>query len=215
MNEIFDVLHAGLSGSDVIRLSPSLRDELFTFTVLGTLSYVNIRAATLPTFRATDASDWGMASVSAELPIRVGRNQPIQFKQKPMVPPGKAWLKQKGMLDFAEELPGEDHYDVHPLWEVLARCLHFQEEWRRPRQRQVHINIAELQAHLLEEEKLCRKRQSFRCIYGLDSQVSLGALVKGRAASKSLNRLLMRSLPTVLGADGSSFSAQSSRRSYA
>ena len=205
MNEIFEVLHSGLAGSDVVRLSSSLRDELFCLAVLGTLSYVNLRATTLPTFRATDASDWGMAAVSADLPVSIAR-EVSRFSLSrslwsKLLPPGKAWLKQKGMLDFTDELPGEEHYDVHPLWEMMARCLEFHEEWRRPHQRKVHINIAELQAHLLEEEKLCRKHQSFRCLYGLDSQVSLGALVKGRAASKGLNRVLMRSLATSLGAD--------------
>ena len=40
-----------------------------------------------------------------------------------------------------------------------------------------------------------------RVCYGLDSQVALGTLVKGRAASKRLNSLLRGSSPNLLGSD--------------
>ena len=206
MNEIFEVLHGGgYSGNDIIRLNKTLADELFALAVLGSLCYVNLRAKCLETFRATDASDWGMAAVSADLPLPVVR-EGFRFSLTrslwtKLLPPGKAWLRQKELLAVGDELPDEDPYDCHPLWEVFGRCLEFREEWRRPHQRQVHINVAELKAHLVEEENLCKKHQSFRCLYGLDSQVALGCLVKGRSASRSLNGLLSRSLGPMLGSD--------------
>ena len=43
--------------------------------------------------------------------------------------------------------------------------------------------------------------QSVRCSFALDSQVALGALVKGRSSSGALNSLLRRSLPVYLGSD--------------
>ena len=205
MAEVFEVLHAGLAQNDIVRLSEALKDELLSLVVLGTLCYVNLRAKVLQTFRATDASDWGTAAVAAALPYQVAK-EAMRFSLSRslwsrLLPPGKAWLKQKGLLSFSEELPGDEKYDTHPLWELLARALTFSTQWRRAHTRSVHINVAELEGHLREERTLCRQHQSFRCVYGLDSQVALGALVKGCSASKSLNRLLQRSLLPMFGAD--------------
>jgi len=205
LNEIFGALHSGLAQNDIIRLSEGLKDELVSAVVLGSLSYVNLRAKVLPTFRATDASDWGLAAVSAHLPAEVAK-ETLRFSLSrslwtKLLPPGKAWMKQKGLLDHGEELPSDECYDTHPLWELLARCLVFVTEWRKPHARAVHINVAELAAHLKEEKNLCKRHQSFRCLYGLDSQVSLGALVKGRSSSKCLSRLLQKSLLPMFSAD--------------
>ena len=166
MNEIFLVLHSGLPQSAIVRLSEGLVDELLAMVVLGTLAYVNLRAEVLPTFRATDASDWGMAAVAAPLPKNIAQ-ETMRFSLSRslwsrLLPPGKAWLKQKGLLPHGEELPDEEHYDTHPLWELLARGLVFSTEWRKPHVRAVHINVAELAAHLKEEKRLCLKHQSFR-----------------------------------------------------
>ena len=206
MNEVFDVLHCGATSRDVVRLSGTLINELFAIAILGTMCFINLRAASLSTFRATDASDWGMAAVSADLEKPVVR-EAMRFSLSrslwtKLLPPGKAWLREKGKLAGDGELPdGEEPYDVHPLWEVLARALQFKEEWRREHRRSIHINVAELKANLIEEENLCKIHQSFRCLYGLDSQVALGCLVKGRSSSKVLNRVLEKSVPTMLGAD--------------
>ncbi|CAK9000403.1 Uncharacterized protein SCF082_LOCUS6477 [Durusdinium trenchii] len=205
MNEIFDALSAGLSANNVIRLSATLAEELYVLSVLGTLSYVNIRAQSLERITATDASDWGMAAVSASLPLPVVKEAMRHSLSKSLwtklLPPGKAWLKEKGMLEVEEELLGSEPYDVHPFWEISARSLQYSENWRRPHGRKVHINLGELNAHLIEEKNLCQQNQSFRSLYALDSQVALGCLVKGRSSSKAINRLLTRSLPTILGAD--------------
>ena len=206
MELIFDAIHCGAPRTTVIRLSPALKDELLSFCVMGPMVVVNLRAKTLGVIHATDASDWGMAAVAAEIPrplareaFRWGLNRSSWSR---LLPPGKAWLKTKGALDFRAELPGdEDFYDTHPLWELLARVPSYVEQWRRPHKKRIHINIGELAAHLREESRIGLQFQSVRVCHGLDSQVSLGALVKGRAASKSLNSLLRGSLPNMLGCD--------------
>eukprot|EP00435_Cladocopium_sp_Y103_P067778 s363_g30.t1 len=134
------------SDSQVLRLSGALKDEILTLATLCTLSVVNLRAQTACTLRATDASDWGMAAVSCEIPSLV-----------------------------------------------------FKEEWRKAYPRAVHINIGE--SNLREESRLATNLMSARVAYALDSQVALGALVKGRASSKALNGELMKSIPILLGSD--------------
>ena len=206
MNLIFDAISASASDAQVLRLSDELKDELFVLGTLCAMSVINLRAQTAPTLRATDASDWGMAAVSTDLPVEVAREAQRLGLSKSvwtkLLPPRKAWLRHKLLLRPEEELPGEhDQYDVHPFWEALARSLDFKEEWRKAHPRSVHVNIGELRAHLLEESRLGTNMMSSRIAYALDSQVALGALVKGRASSKSLNNELSKSIPIVLGSD--------------
>ena len=61
----------------------------------------------------------------------------------------------------------EQAYDVHPLGELLLKSLAVKEERRQLHLHSVHIDVAEP-----KEERLCLTHQSFRALYGLDSQVS-------------------------------------------
>lgn len=206
MNEVFKAIHCGATGGMVLRMSAGLKDELVSCCILGMMTVCNLRATTLPMIKATDASDWGMAAVSAKLPIAIAREASRFSLSKSvwskLLPPGKAWLKTKQLLHAVQELPNEDEvFDVHPLWEVLARYPQYREEWRRPYVRSCHINIGELEAHLREEARLGSVSSSVRCLFGLDSQVGLGCLVKGRSSSAALNSLLSRSLPIYAGSD--------------
>ena len=72
MNLIFDAIGCSENGGQVIRLSEELIDELFTYCFLGSLCWVNLRASTNGSIRATDASDWGMAGVCSEQPVSQG-----------------------------------------------------------------------------------------------------------------------------------------------
>ena len=65
------------------------------------------------------------------------------------------------------------------------------------------MNVRELWGYLIEEKRLCKQHCSFRVPVGLDSQVALGALVKGRSSSRALNAELCRSLgfPSALNRD--------------
>ena len=205
MSLTFEVLSSGLGKGDVVRLSDELKDELWSMIVCGPLSYVNLRAKTAGTIRATDSSGWGAAAVRADIPIPIAREALRHSLTKSswthLLPPLKAWKKLHQQLDIEEELPEGEPYSTHPMWAVLARCPSYVETWRRPHPRQMHINCTELSAHLREESRLAANFCSTRFLYGLDSQVSLGSLVKGRSASKALNALLQRSLPFCIGSD--------------
>ena len=74
-----------------------------------------------------------------------------------LLPPGKAWLRTKDLLDPWEELPGEEVYDVHPFWEQLASSVVYKE-----------LYIGELRAHLREEGRLATSHISVRVPYALD-----------------------------------------------
>ena len=204
MNLIFDAVSACSSPGDVVRLSSKLKDELISFCLLSSMCWMNLRARTMDGLRATDASDWGMAAVRAELGgpyVREFlRHSLLKSVWSQLLPASKAWLRTKGLLEAEAELP-EEVFDVHPLWEILARALVYKELWRRPHRRPVHINIGELRAHLQEEERLIANHSSSRVLFGLDSQVALGCLVKGRSSSRALNSELMKSLPNMIGSD--------------
>ena len=103
-----------------------------------------------------------------------------------------------GILSPEEELP-EGCYNTHPLWTTLACSLEYKERWRSPCRNGQHINILELKAFVKEEKALAKGYKGARFLCGLDSQVALGALVKGRAASLPLNSLLRSSMCYPLG----------------
>ena len=201
----FDILACGYDKGVVVWLSGPARDELFSIAVCGPLSYVNLRAQTLETIRATDSSDWGAAGVSATVPLRIAkeamRHSLTKSRWTHLLPPSKAWQKSHDLLQPDDELPGGEAYNTHPLWRLLAGGLVYREEWRAPHKKKRHINFTELAAFLKEESRVANNHSSSRVLYGLDSQVALGALVKGRSASKPLNQLLQRSLAIIVGAD--------------
>ncbi len=113
--------------------------------------------------------------------------------------PGAAWERSHDLLDPSFELPDpEQSYVVNPLWTVLARCLTYKLLYKKSATGSRHINIGELRAFLATEKKLGVKYPSTRGLYGIDSQVVLGCVVKGRSASPSLNREMEKSLGSVL-----------------
>ena len=205
MSEVFSATGCGLEQGAVIRLSDTLKDELLSLVVLAPLAVVNLRARPLGTIRATDSSDWGFAAVSGVISEEVAREayrcSLSRSSWARLLPPFKAWQKARDLLPIHEELPDEKPYSTHPLWEILARGVTYKEEWRQQHDRQRHINITELAANLREEKRLSVNHSSAKVCYGLDSQVALGSLVKGRSSSAGLNRLLWKSIPTILGAD--------------
>ena len=135
MNLVFDAISHCSNDRQVVRLSPGLIDELFSYCLVGSLCVVNLRASTRGCLKATDASDWGMAAVEAHLPQtlcrELCRHSLMKSCWSQMLPPSKAWMRAKGTLPPEEELPGGDVLDVHPLWELLARGLHYEELFSR------------------------------------------------------------------------------------
>ena len=202
MDIIFEPL--GLTDEDrIIRLSSDLIDELLVLSVVGPLAVADLRAQYCPFVGATDASSTWMASVRAKLdPAIVEEMRRHSLKKSnwsKLLPPEKAWLRQHDLLPVEDELPGEI-YDARPLWTLLACSLEYKERWRSPCKVGQHINILELKAFLREEREVSREYCQCRFLNGIDSQVSLGALVKGRASSPSLNRLLKCSVCYPIGA---------------
>ena len=201
MDVIFEPLGIDNPGG-IIRLSEALRDELMTLAVLGPLASSDLRAQFLPFITATDASlDW-MAAVRAHVDQQTVQEFARYSLKKStwsrLLPPGKAWLRSHAMLDEEDEMP-EEGFQSHPLYDLVARCYDYKERWRHPCRHGQHINILELKAFLFEEKKICQAALGRRSLCGLDSQVCLGALVKGRSSSPSLNRLMRSSLCYPLG----------------
>ena len=188
----------------VVRLSPELKDELVSFVVIGSLAVVNLRARAANFIVATDASTSALAAVKAELdPVMVEeltRHCLRKGAWAKLLLPHSAWLRQKGLLDAEDELP-DGAFKCNPLWEVMARCLTYTTSWKRMVRRERRINLLELQAFLKEEKRLCESKSCLRIPVGLDSQVCLGTVVKGRASSKPLNDLMRQSMAFPLGAD--------------
>ena len=201
MNLIFEPL--GIEDSTrVIKLSPELIDELFCICALAPLAVADLKSQFLPFVVATDASSTWMAAVRADLDVKVveecSRHSLKKGNWSQLLPTAKAWLKSHDMLDPEDEMP-EEGYNTHPLWTTLASSLHYVERWRAPCKYGQHINILELKSFIKEEKALARSSCGARYLAGLDSQVSLGALVKGRAASVALNSVLRSSLCYPIG----------------
>ena len=108
-------------------------------------------------------------------------------------------LSIKGLLPVEDELPEGYVLPSHPLWMHLSSCLDFEELLREPTRDGVHINIAEIRSLVRCEDLAARKIFPCRSFNLSDSQVSLGAWVKGRASSVGLNQELQQSLPVHLG----------------
>ena len=76
-------------------------------------------------------------------------------------------------------------------WEVIMRTA--------CGARREHINILEVRACLRVMGRQLRPKFGTRQIYGLDSQVGLGALIKGRSPSRVINDELRLGLPNLVG----------------
>ena len=203
MEIVFEPLGIG-DQKAVVRLSPELKDELVSFVILCRLAMVNLRARAADFVVATDASTEAIAAVKAPLCEPMVKELTRHCLRKgawaKLLQPQAALLREKNLLDVEEELPA-DVFNSNPLWDVIARCLHYSTSWKRLVKRQRHINILELQAFVKEEKRLCESRSMLRIPFGIDSQVCLGAVVKGRASSKPLNDILRQSMAFPLGAD--------------
>ena len=206
---LLDIIFEPLSIPDqqaVIRLSPELIAELSMLVILGPLAVVNLRANFADYVTATDASCECIAAVRAPVSKAFSKELSRHTLRKgnwsKLLPPSKAWAREHEFLPAGEELPDDiEEYKVHPLWEIVSRCLTYRESWRRMVGKRHHINVLELKAHLTEERRISSTSRSLRVPFGLDSQVCLGCVVKGRASSKALNKEMRRSLAYPISAD--------------
>ena len=115
-----------------------------------------------------------------------------------LLPPNKAYLRETQRLPADQELP-EFQFVSHPIWQVLAGALQYREKWRLPSRQGKHINVQELHAFIIEEKHAARECKQKRILSGIDSQVTLGSLIKGRSSSPALNSLLRSNLCHPLG----------------
>ena len=206
MLSLFNVCYEALQRAEdrrsVIRLSPELRTELLLFVNLAPVAATCIRTLDSPVLYASDASDWGWAACSAELP-EVLRSEVHRHKlSKPvwakLLSPLRAVQRLKGLLPPADELPSGLVLPTHPLFMDLASSLQFQVDKKAPVRRSTHINISELRS-MVECERLAALRHFPSRIMSLsNSQVSLGCWIKGRSTSVGLNQELQQSLPVHL-----------------
>ncbi|CAE7216755.1 unnamed protein product [Symbiodinium sp. CCMP2456] len=201
VNLCFQVLREG-SPQAILRLSPELKAELASFVCLGHLAVVDLRAPVLPIIIATDASSTWQAAVEAHVAPEVSEELLRHTVQRGswtrLLSPQAAYLRQRCLLEPSDELPGEVSYFAHPLAEAAARVPAYKCLWRREYRNRVHINVAELGAYLREEARVAGRYVASRPLFGLDSQVSLGCLCKGRSSSGVLNRMLAASLAPLL-----------------
>ena len=205
LDEVFDALSIE-DQKVVVRLSESLTSELLLLCVLGPLAVVNLRAKAAPFVAATDASMDYIAAVRAPCPSLISEELFRHVIRKgiwaKLLGPRDAWDRMHGMLDDGDDVPDPaQQYTSHPLWQVLSRGLRYEECWRKPVKKSGHINVLELRAFLTEERRLSRGFQSLRVLHGIDSQVCIGAVVKGRTSSKALNQELRRSMCWPIGSD--------------
>ena len=92
----------------------------------------------------------------------------------------------------------ETAYSASPGAEAASRVPQYRCLWRKEYKSRVHINVAELEACFWKEARVAGRAVSVRVLVGLDSQVALGASVKGRSASGVLNRMLAAFLHPLL-----------------
>ena len=192
----------GRDESAVVQLSPAAVAELWSLCSLGPIAVADLRAESLPELYLSDASDWGTASVktsvSRTFTQELQRHCLSRGVWGKLLSPWKSWLKQHQLLEEEDELPGAPLVS-HPLWLQVAENLPFRLNHKKASRSKKHINLLELQSILEVETKLADRRQCCRYALGADSQVALAVITKGRSSSSSLNHLLRRSLPTVLG----------------
>lgn len=203
LQHIFDEIQRFDYGQ-IFELTRETTAELWTLVALAPLFCTDLRTALNPRLVLVDASSELMAEVECPLPPVLAeelvRHKLTRSAWSRMLSPWKALLREKGKLAPEDEVPdGETPCAAHLFWSALVRSQRFSTAWVRKTKRAAHINESELEAALRAEERSGRMGHHSRLLLGSDSQVTLGALVKGRSSSHRLNGLLRQSLPTILG----------------
>ena len=193
------LLQSGRARTDIVRVPAELRTELLALCLVAPFAVSDMRALSSPLLAATDASDDRGAGVTAWVGAAWGRelhrHTLVKGLWNRLLRPSDAMLRRAGCLDAQDELPGET-YRTHALWTLLCRALRFKFFAAFPRRPSLHINLKEAESYLLVEESLgAGPWESSRSVGLLDSQVVLGALLKGRSSSEALNFCLQASLP--------------------
>ncbi len=198
LEEIY-VEQRGRERTDVIAISPALRDELLAIIPLAVLTKMDLRLSPSDRLLASDASSSCEAgtfcSIGSGLTEELQRFGIQKGLWNKLLSPYKAYLRERNELAEDEELP-DGVMDMHPLWEevVSSQQFHVQEAPIKRRGRS-HINVGEVRAALRSELCEGRRQPNSYMVQLLDSQVAIAALVKGRSSSRSLNREIKESIP--------------------
>lgn len=205
---LLDSLFSHIRGRDprsIVSLSGRLRSDLIIFATLLPFSATNLRCKFQSRIVATDASSWGEAGCYANVPKPIVKELHRYCLRKSLwtrlLSPAAAWQRMHDVLSAEDELPGDTCYKMNPLWQICAEALQYQPLFVQQKRGQRHINIGEVRAALKAESILALQSPESRELFGLDSQVGLGSLIKGRSASPSINEELVRSIPTVVAQD--------------
>ena len=201
-NVVYEVFQRVESDRAVIRLSDALKEELMLCVGLSPLAATCLRSRTSQQVFASDASNVGWAVVSAKLPPWLAKEIHRHGLRKRvwtrLLSPLKSLQKERGVLDQADELPGGEPFASHPLWLLIAGACQFETLKSRRTKLGRHINIDEMVGMLEAEKSAVEEGFPVRYFSLADSQVGLGALLKGRSSSIALNALLQESLPLHL-----------------
>ena len=202
LDSVFEC-YRGRGKREVVKLSGRVKTDLLIVATLLPLAVSNLRSTAPDRIYASDASSWGEAAIFADISPAVGAELIRHSLRKSiwvkLLAPAAAWERAHGLLEAALEVPEEeDAYQSNPLWETLARSLRYKLSFAKAKKAPRHINIGEVRGALKAEKLGALRRPGSRLLVGLDSQVSLGALIKGRSASPALNAELTRSLPCMI-----------------
>ena len=203
LNVCYEALSSGKDQCEVLRLSQSLKDELLLCVLLCPIATTCLRARDSSFIYESDASDWGLAVGRSELPPWLRSEVHRHRLRKPvwtkLLSPVKSLQRIRGVLPPADELPGEGMISSHPLHIELGTCLQFVELEKRKSLTSVHINVLELRGMIRSEKHAALEFFPGRSFSLADSQVAIGAWLKGRSSSVALNQELQQSLPIHLG----------------
>lgn len=202
---LFNVCYAAVQAAEdrtaVIRLSYDIKMELFLRCALAPFACTCLRTKSCDDLYASDASSWGLATVTSELPKwlrdEIHRHKLRRNVWTKLLSPEQALLRLQDSLEEVFELLEGEPLKSHPLWISLARGLQFSLVTKRKIRDGVHINISELRGMLQVEKDAVRSSFPVRVFNLSDSQVALGALNKGRSSSLSLNQELQQSMLAI------------------
>ena len=191
-------------------LSKQLKDELLCCAGLLVVTCFNLRLKPSKMLVATDASSTTRAAVATPIGEEATKELQRLGLQKGLwnrlLSPEKAWLREHLLLEADEELPDEDNYKMHPVWEEIVSSQPFEKFGQvRRRQGRGHINVGEVAAALEAEREHGRRWPGHFFISLQDSQVGLACLVKGRSSSWQINKLLRQSIAEAVAWDYRAF----------
>ena len=188
---------------EVFCLQEATITELWALTLLSPVMVTDLKAQVRPELVLVDASNDWMAEVSSPLPAEfaqeLSRHQLTKVAWSRLLSPWKALQRVRGALRPEDEVPeGEPVAATHPLWTTLIQSQQFCLKERRRISHRQHINVSELKAAVQAEKNSGRLQPNSRLLLASDSQVVLGALIKGRSSSRALNDVLKAYLPELL-----------------